>query len=60
MGKGHKSQKALADLDLDEEDAILKRMEEILMTYKSRVETHLGKHLSFFSQFFQNARPHLS
>ena len=24
MGKGHKSQKALADLDLDEEDAILK------------------------------------
>ena len=42
MGKGHKSQKALADLDLDEEDAILKRMEEILLTYKSRVETHLA------------------
>ena len=37
-----KSQKTLADLDLDEEDAILKRMEEILLTYKSRVETHLA------------------
>jgi len=37
-----KSQKTLADLDLDEEDAILKRMEEILLTYKSRVENHLA------------------
>ena len=32
----------MADLDLEEEDAILKRMEEILLTYKSRVETHLA------------------
>ena len=37
-----KSQKALAEMDLDEEDAILKKMEEILLTYKSRVETHLA------------------
>merc|ERR1719266_1747568 len=37
-----KSQKTLADHDLEEEDAILKRMEEILLTYKSRVETHLA------------------
>ena len=37
-----KSQKTLADMDLEEEDAILKRMEEILLTYKSRVETHLA------------------
>ena len=37
-----KSHKTLADLDLEEEDAILKRMEEILLTYKSRVETHLA------------------
>ena len=40
--KNHKSNKTLADLDLEEEDAILKRMEEILLTYKSRVETHLA------------------
>ena len=40
--KSHKSNKTLADLDLEEEDAILKRMEEILLTYKSRVETHLA------------------
>ena len=40
--KSHKSNKTLADLDLEEEDAILKRMEEILLTYKCRVETHLG------------------
>ena len=39
---GAKSQKTLADLDLEEEDAILKRMEEILLTYKSRVENHLA------------------
>ncbi len=28
--------------DTEEEDMILKRMEEILMTYKSRVENHLA------------------
>ena len=39
---GAKSHKTLTDLDLDEEDAILKRMEEILLTYKSRVEDHLA------------------
>ncbi len=55
LGSGAKSQKTLADLDLEEEDAILKRMEEILMTYKSRVETHLGTHLSFFSVFPKRA-----
>jgi hypothetical protein len=39
---GAKSSRTLADMDMQEEDMILKRMEEILLTYKSRVEDHLA------------------
>jgi hypothetical protein len=42
MSKTSKSSHALADLDAGEDDQILKRMEEILLTYKARVETHLA------------------
>ena len=42
MNKTSKSSHGLADLDAAEDDEILKRMEEILLTYKARVETHLA------------------
>ena len=42
MSKTSKSSHGLADLDAAEDDEILKRMEEILLTYKARVETHLA------------------
>ncbi len=42
MSKTSKSSHGLADLDAGEDDQILKRMEEILLTYKARVENHLA------------------
>jgi hypothetical protein len=42
MSKTSKSSHGLADLDGGEDDEILKRMEEILLTYKARVEHHLA------------------
>ena len=59
-----KSNQALAELEA-EDDLILKRMEEILLTYKSKVEDHLaaeGRELpkeifeDFTSQWVQNVR----
>ena len=59
-----KSNQALAELEADD-DLILKRMEEILLTYKSKVEDHLaaeGRELpkeifeDFTSQWVQNVR----
>ena len=63
LSTSSKSNQALADIEA-EDDLILKRMEEILLTYKSKVEDHLaaeGRELpkeifeDFTSQWVQNS-----